>query len=258
MAKRFYDTNLINQEWYMELSPKHKALYIHLLCSCDIAGVFEVNYRIMSAFVNDKITEEDVFGAFGNRVKPLMMNNGTKGIIVDFVSFQCGGELNCRVKAHMSIIRRLNELHLDPEDLNEMANHKFVVNDLLKQAMVSAIEEKHNEEKIQKRIYKDHNELMFERFWANYPRHDSKKIAKTKFISIMNKAKDKEKLLQDMIASISVSKQSKQWAENGGQFIPMPSTWLNQERWNDTGIVKEENNKQTTTLASLMAKSFSI
>lgn len=253
----------------MELSPKHKSLYIHLLCSCDIAGVFEVNYRIMSAFVNDKITEEDVFGAFGNRVKPLMMNNGTKGIIVDFVSFQCGGELNSRVKAHMSIIRRLNELHLTPEDLNEMANHKFIINDRIndksialndhaQQAMAYALEEKRKEEKVKKGIEKDQNELMFERFWANYPRHDSKKIAKAKFISIMNKAKDKEKLLQDMIASISVSKLTDQWTKNGGQYIPMPSTWLNQERWNDTGIVKEENNKQTTTLASIMAKSFSI
>lgn len=258
MAKRFYDTNLIYQEWYMDLSPKHKALYIHLLCSCDIAGVFEVNYRIMSAFVNDAITEEDVFGAFGNRVKPLMMNNGTKGIIVDFVSFQCGGELNCRVKAHMSIIRRLNELQLTPEDLNEMANHKFIVNDLLTQSMTSAIEEKRKEEKVKKGIENEQNELMFERFWAAYPRHDSKKIAKSKFMSIMNKAKNKELLIQEMLASISVSKQSEQWTKNGGQFIPMPSTWLNQERWNDTGIVKEENNKQTTTLASIMAKSFSI
>ena len=258
MAKRFYDTNLINQEWYMELSPKHKALYIHLLCSCDIAGVFEVNYRIMSAFVNDTITEKDVFGAFGNRVKPLMMNNGTKGIIVDFVSFQCGGELNNRVKAHMSIIRRLNELHLLPEDLNEMANHKFIIKDLFHQQMVNTIEEKRKEEKVKKGIDNEQNELMFERFWEAYPRHDSKKIAKAKFISIMNKAKDKEELLQDMLASISVSKQTDQWTKNGGQYIPMPSTWLNQERWNDTGIVKEENNKQTTTLASLMAKSFSI
>lgn len=253
----------------MELSPKHKALYIHLLCSCDIAGVFEVNYRIMSAFVNDKITEEDVFGAFGNRVKPLMMNNGTKGIIVDFVSFQCGGELNSRVKAHISIIRRLNELHLTPEDLNEMANHKFIVNDRLndksiaindnaQQALIYVLEEKRKEEKVKKGIENEQNELMFERFWAAYPRHDSKKIAKSKFISIMNKAKNRETLIQEMLASISVSKQSEQWTKNGGQYIPMPSTWLNQERWNDTGIVKEENNKQTTTLASIMAKSFSI
>ena len=71
MAKRFYDTGLPDQLWYQKLSPKCKALYLHLLCKCDVAGTFEINYPMMSAYVGDTITESDLFGSFGNRVVPL-------------------------------------------------------------------------------------------------------------------------------------------------------------------------------------------
>ena len=36
-----------------------------------------------------------------------------------------------------------------------------------------------------------------------------------------------------MLAAIEKQKQSAQWQDNGGQFIPHPSTWLNQRRWED-------------------------
>jgi hypothetical protein len=36
---------------------------------------------------------------------------------------------------------------------------------------------------------------------------------------------------------LDASKNSKQWVKDGGQFIPHPTTWLNNERWcdDDTG-----------------------
>ena len=36
-----------------------------------------------------------------------------------------------------------------------------------------------------------------------------------------------------MLAAIEKQKASAQWQENGGQFIPYPATWLNQNRWED-------------------------
>ena len=109
MAKRLFDTGLVSQTWYQDLSPKGKALYVHLLCICDVAGVFETNYRMMSAYIGEKITEADVFDSFGRRVIPLT-NHESKGMLVDFIGFQCGGILNPRVKVHASILKRLKEL----------------------------------------------------------------------------------------------------------------------------------------------------
>jgi hypothetical protein len=32
---------------------------------------------------------------------------------------------------------------------------------------------------------------------------------------------------------VKVWKNSQQWTKDGGQFIPMPATWLNGRRWED-------------------------
>ena len=36
-----------------------------------------------------------------------------------------------------------------------------------------------------------------------------------------------------MIQAVEKQKQSTQWQRDGGQYIPHPATWLNQERWED-------------------------
>lgn len=264
MAKRFYDTNLVNQEWYMNLSPKHKALYMHLLCTCDITGVFEVNYRMMSVFVNDTITEEDVFGTFGNRIIPLL-NHGTKGLVVDFISFQCGGELNPRVKAHMSIIKRLNDLGITPEEINEWCNHKFTVaqNQPVQKPTQSVFNAKPVDYPAPATKMSLDYESMFNELWRVYPRHDVKKLAKNKFATIMKGYKNEQEcrdVLTKMLISISQSAKSEQWTKQNGQFIPMLTTWLNQRRWEDEGIVDtaSESKAQQATLASTIAKSFKI
>lgn len=70
----------------------------------------------------------------------------------------------------------------------------------------------------------------FEAFWKAYPRKQGKGNARTAF----KKAKAKGVSLEKLIQAIEQQKRSKQWKTNGGQFIPLPATWLNQERWDDS------------------------
>jgi hypothetical protein len=36
-----------------------------------------------------------------------------------------------------------------------------------------------------------------------------------------------------LLQAIALQSASPQWLKNGGEFIPLPETWLNQERWTD-------------------------
>lgn len=257
MAKRFYDTGLVDQEWYMNLSPKGKALYMYLLCKCDVAGVFEANYKMMSMYVNDTITEEDVFGSFGNRVIPLS-GNGTKGIIVDFVQFQCGGEINPKVKAHQAILRRLGELNIPVSTLQEWCNHelKYVPIEMRNEEE-SVAQESHNEEASQeerknKELRRKFVDELFDKFWMYYPKKTAKVVAKAKFTTIMMACKDGDAMLgimKDMMTSLMKSSKSEQWQKDGGKFIPMPTTWLNQRRWEDEGIVLPEEKSKAESMS---------
>ena len=80
-------------------------------------------------------------------------------------------------------------------------------------------------------------ELLFKEFWAAYPRKDDKKRAWLKFKAIKNL----EKVFPDIMADVENKKKSEQWNKNGGQFIPMPSTYLNNERWNDEETITRQD-----------------
>jgi uncharacterized protein YdaU (DUF1376 family) len=69
----------------------------------------------------------------------------------------------------------------------------------------------------------------FDSFWSAYPRKVAKAEAQKSFIKINPDAE----VLGQMIASLAKSRQSTDWLKDNGQFVPFPSTWLNQRRWED-------------------------
>lgn len=70
-------------------------------------------------------------------------------------------------------------------------------------------------------------EDAFKRFWALYPKHVNKKKAHKKFLEICKN----QEMLSKILSAIVDQKESQQWRDP--KFIPHPSTWLNNERWND-------------------------
>ena len=80
---------------------------------------------------------------------------------------------------------------------------------------------------------------MFEDFWNNYPKKVSKKTARKWFDT--NKKKVTKELIDTMVLAIQKQKTSNEWKKNKGQFIPNPTTWLNQEKWNDQLTYESED-----------------
>ena len=71
-------------------------------------------------------------------------------------------------------------------------------------------------------------DAAFDSFWAAYPRKQGKGAARKAFQKARKKAS-----LETMLSAIQQQRQSAQWRRDGGQYIPQPATWLNQERWGD-------------------------
>jgi len=70
---------------------------------------------------------------------------------------------------------------------------------------------------------------LFQKFWESYPR----KIAKPKAEIAFKKINPDEILLEKILSGLEDAKQSPQWTKDNGEFIPHPTTWLNQRRWED-------------------------
>lgn len=79
-----------------------------------------------------------------------------------------------------------------------------------------------------KLLLEEQQKQWFQQWWSEYPKKQDKKNAEKKFYRIV---KD-EITFNTLLLGIrrTVIPQSK---AEGNQYVPMPSTWLNGERWND-------------------------
>ena len=69
----------------------------------------------------------------------------------------------------------------------------------------------------------------FDQFWKSYPR----KVGKPAALKAFKRLNVDAVLLTTILKAIDAQKRTEQWSRDGGQYIPHPTTWLNQERWND-------------------------
>lgn len=75
------------------------------------------------------------------------------------------------------------------------------------------------------------NDLIdsFAQFWEAYP----KRKDKAKALKAWYKLKPDQLLVSKILDALSRQAASPDWARNNGQFIPLPTTWLNGRRWED-------------------------
>ena len=70
------------------------------------------------------------------------------------------------------------------------------------------------------------HEDAFDRFWKAYPKKTGKQEARKAFKKVSAP-------VSVLVDAIEKQKTWSQWKRDNGQYIPNPSTWLNQGRWED-------------------------
>lgn len=115
--------------------------------------------------------------------------------------------------------------NLLPENKENKREEIYSSNSHLNQSAPSN-SEKDESTKDKEQEYED----MFSQFWEAYPRKQKKKEAHDKFIK---KIKKQPALFPKIMKALEQQKNGRQWQKDGGQFIPLPTTWINGEQWND-------------------------
>ena len=81
----------------------------------------------------------------------------------------------------------------------------------------------------------------FVRFWGAYP----KKMGKQEALKAWVKINPKNGLVEKMLSALAIQRKWPEWKKDGGQYIPRPSTWLNQKRWEDEITVEGQSAEET-------------
>lgn len=75
-------------------------------------------------------------------------------------------------------------------------------------------------------------EQQFKQFYEKYP----KKVKKQNVKKWFEKNKPSSELFSSIMDSLEQFRGCKDWLKENGQYIPYPSTWLNQRRWEDENV----------------------
>lgn len=90
--------------------------------------------------------------------------------------------------------------------------------------------EEEEEKEYENRLVRPTDDPLFETFWKAYPKKVGKEDARKAWKKIRPGQEFADQILK---AVINNRANNPQWQREGGRFIPNPSTWLNQGRWQD-------------------------
>lgn len=95
--------------------------------------------------------------------------------------------------------------------------------------------------------------MSFETFWKIYPKKTGKKTAQASFEKALNSGTSASVIIKALqkVVDLRWSK----YPEEEKRYIPNPTTWLNQERWNDevdSYVQKKKSNKQVKELPGFL------
>lgn len=205
MAKRFTDTEKWRDPWFCGLSAHEKNFWSFLLDTCNMAGIWQVNWPLVNFYIPNFDFKKDVFG---DRIQAL---KDDKWFIPKFIKFQYG-DLQPTNRLHQRIIFELQKegVSIPLKYPSQGVKDKDMVKDKVQVKKGGVGENK-----------------AFAEFWEAYPKKVGKGAAERAWKNIG------EVPIEQLLATLGWQKKSFDWIKDGGKFIPYPATWLNQRRWED-------------------------
>jgi hypothetical protein len=105
MAKRFTDTDKWKDVWYSNLSNDNKVIWSFILDTCDNAGIFKLNLKLINFNCSTNISVEEFLSIFSARITQI---DSESWYINKFCSFQYGNNfLTSKNKAVTSAVEKL-------------------------------------------------------------------------------------------------------------------------------------------------------
>lgn len=214
MAKRFIDTGLFDDEWFMNLSQEGKLLYLYFIIKCDHAGILKLNIKLCQVQTDIK-SIDTVIKELANRL--VTVREGLY-FIPKFIEFQYPRFPNSNVKSQSSAVDILIKFGLFDKGLitvsKELAGSGLIVNKELSNTYDNGNCIEHENVPVN---------IEFDVFWDLY---DKKVGDKTKLIKQWNHFTDSDRqTIIDGIPNYLKARPNKQFRKN-------PEIFFNNKSWN--------------------------
>lgn len=105
--KRFFDTDLWQKPWFMDLAPSDKIAWFYLIGACDNVGVWTPNFRLANFQIGTEIDWEDFINRCNGNI---VITDKGKWWLVDFCRFQHPdldeGSSSNAVKSYVTLLKK--------------------------------------------------------------------------------------------------------------------------------------------------------
>lgn len=129
MPKRFSDTEIWAEDWFLDMPPQYQLFWFYILAKCDHTGVFKVNLRSFRGLIEGNLTSNEALKLFNNGKNRIRVVSENLWFIEDFIVYQYGTTLNLNNRLHESIANGLTKNKIDLTSIRGLLDLKDRVKD---------------------------------------------------------------------------------------------------------------------------------
>lgn len=121
MAKRFTDTDIWMEDWFLDLDANQKMFWFYLKDNCDHAGIWRPNLKYFEFILGSTIALDDFIDRSNKDKERILVLPDGRWFLKGFIKFQYdpkGRGLNENSRMHKSIIEALEAAGIDPQSLD--------------------------------------------------------------------------------------------------------------------------------------------
>lgn len=211
--RRMFSKDITENDAFLEMPLSSQALYFHLGMQADDDGFVSPN-RILR-----------MIGCQSDDLRILIAKKFV-------LSFPDGVIVikHWKINNYLRPDRYKETTHIEKKELLRLKDNgsyswytNGIPNDI---PLVDAGKDSIGKDSIGKKTITSFNNDEFVLFWKEYPKKVGKGSAEKAWVKM-------QPPIQVVLEALQKQKNTEQWSKDNGQFIPHPSTWLNQRRWED-------------------------
>src|SRR3990167_9308484 len=114
MPKRFTETGLWIEDWFIDTPKDYRFFWIYLKDTCDHAGIWKPNVSTFNKIYDCSITLKEAIKYLNKDKERIVVLENGRWFLVGFIPFQYGRVLNLNNRLHNSVFSLLevNEVNL--------------------------------------------------------------------------------------------------------------------------------------------------
>lgn len=115
MAKRFTDTDIWDQDWFIDLPNKYKLLWNYIKDKCDNVGIWRPNKSVLQKIIGEPLGLDEFLQFVNIEKERLKVLPSGRWWLKDFFIFQYGDKFSPTSQVHKGALKTLvqNGIHLN-------------------------------------------------------------------------------------------------------------------------------------------------